>query len=196
MCNREPPLPIDVKYNLVDIEGNESEHPFDRETFDISTRANIHQTADENICSTQEKQRRNFNRRHQVPNKIKVGPKVLLKNQGTMDRKGGKFQFKWFAQFTVHSILNKILCSLINKDGTQIKTKYNVSLLKPRLDSDETKVTCDENSPPSAIEEQSHDTEKVDPPSLTDKQILTEERIDNYAITNLPDEIIEMTLVE
>ena len=38
--------------------------------------------------------------------------------------------------------------SLINKDGTQIKTKYNISLLKPYLDSDETKVTCDENPLP------------------------------------------------
>ena len=36
---------------------------------------------------------------------------------------------------------------------------------------------------------------KVDSPSLTDKQIL-EERIDNYAITNLSNEIIEMILVD
>ena len=68
--------------------------------------------------------------------------------------------------------------------------------MKPYLDSDETKVTCDENPPPSATDEQPHDTEKVDPPSLTDKQILSEERIDNYAITNLHNEIIEMILVD
>ena len=49
---------------------------------------------------------------------------------------------------------------------------------------------------PSAIDELPHDTEKVDPPSLTDKQILIEEKIDNYAITNLPHEIIEMILVD
>ena len=36
---------------------------------------------------------------------------------------------------------------------------------------------------------------KVDSPGLTDKQIL-EERIDNYVITNLPNEIIEMILVD
>ena len=29
-----------------------------------------------------------------------------------------------------------------------------------------------------------------------DKQILVEERIDNYAITNLPNEIIEMILID
>ena len=101
-----------------------------------------------------------------------------------MDRKGDKFSFKYFNPFTDHSVSNKNLFSLINKDGTQIKTKYNISLLKPYLDSDETKVTCDENPPPSAVDEQSHDTEKVDPPSLTDKQILTEKRIDNNVIAS------------
>ena len=45
---------------------------------------------------------------------------------------------------------------------------------------------CDEK-PPSG---------KVDPPSLTDKHILIEEKLDNYAITNLPNEIIEMILVD
>ena len=94
--NQEPTLPIDVKYSLFCIEGNESKQPFDKETFDavlttaISMRANIYQAAGENICSAQEKQRRDYNRRHQVPNKIKVGEKVLLKNKKRMDRKGGK----------------------------------------------------------------------------------------------------------
>ena len=43
-----------------------------------------------------------------------------------MDRKGGKR----FGPFTVHSISNKNFCSFINKEGTQIKTKDNVFLLK------------------------------------------------------------------
>ena len=80
-------LPIDVKYSLVGIEGNESEYPFDKETFDavlttaISMRANKHQTA----CPAQEKRRCDYNRRRQVPNKIKVGQIVLLKNKKRMD---------------------------------------------------------------------------------------------------------------
>ena len=47
MYNRDPTLLIDVKYNLVNTEENESKHPFDKETFDvvltnaISMRANI-----------------------------------------------------------------------------------------------------------------------------------------------------------
>ena len=115
MYSRETTLPIDVKYILVGIEGNESEHPFDKETFDvvlttaISMRANTLQTTGENIYSAQEKQRHNYNRRHQVPNKIKVGQKVFLKNQRRMDRKHGKFSFKWFDPFTFHSTSNKNL---------------------------------------------------------------------------------------
>ena len=83
MYNWEPTLPIDVKYSLVGIKENESERPFDKETFDamlataISMRAKIHQTAGENSCLAQEKQGRNYNRRYQVPNKIKVGQKCL-----------------------------------------------------------------------------------------------------------------------
>ena len=53
MYNWEPTLPIDVNYNLVDIEGNGISTA-------ISMRANIHQTAGENICSAQEKQRRDI----------------------------------------------------------------------------------------------------------------------------------------
>ena len=119
--DQEPTLPIDVKYNLVYIERNESERPFNKETFDavlttaISIRANIHQTAAENICSAQENQHRDYIRHHQVPNKIKVGQKVYLKNQRRMDKKGSKFSRKWFGPVTVYSISNKNLPLFLNK---------------------------------------------------------------------------------
>ena len=117
---------------------------------------------------------------------------MFLKNQRRMGRKGGKFSFKWFGTFAIHSISNKNLSSLKNKDGALFKTKYNVSLLKPYLDSDETKVMCDENPPSSATDEQPHDPEKVDLPSLTDKQIPIEENL----ITNLPNETIKILLFD
>ena len=56
--------PSKTHYSLVGIEGNESKHLFNKEPFDagltteISMRANKHETAGENICSAQEKQRR------------------------------------------------------------------------------------------------------------------------------------------
>ena len=64
------------------------------------------------------------------------------------------------------------------------------------------KVSCEENlpppppHPPSAINKQLRDTEKIDLPSLTEKQILTEEIFDNYAINKLLNEIIQILLVD
>ena len=36
MYNSVPTLPIDVKYNLVDIEGNENKHPFEKKKKNFS----------------------------------------------------------------------------------------------------------------------------------------------------------------
>ena len=96
----------------------------------------------------------------------------------------------------IHSSSNKNLCFCTNKDRTQIKTKYNVSLLKPYLDSDEKKLHVMKT--PLALPVQSannHIIMKVDSQSLTDKQIL-QQRMDNYAIINPPNEIIQMILVD
>ena len=60
----------------------------------ISIKANIHQIVGGDICSKQDKQRCNYNRSHQVPNKIKVGQNMLLKNQRRLEGNGGKFLFK------------------------------------------------------------------------------------------------------
>ena len=142
---------------------------FDKETFDamlttaIPLRANINKTAFENIW----KKIRDYNRRHHVPNKIKVDQKILLKNQRRMDRKSVKFSFKRFGPFTVHLMSKKNLCSLINKDGNLNKTKYNVFLLKPYLNPDETKVTCDENHPPTATNEQPHVEKRYTSPTYS-----------------------------
>ena len=110
------------------------------------------------------------------------------------------------------AILDKNLCPLINKDGTLIKTKYNVSLLKPYLDSDEIEVTCDEKplicentDPSNSTDEQPPANNKVNSSRSTDEQPSTEEKIDNCASTdqqtpiswsNLPNEIVEMILID
>ena len=67
----------------------------------LSIRANIHQTAGENIFLAQGKQHRDYNQRHQVPHKIKEGQKAFLKNQRRMERKVDKFLFKWSSPFKV-----------------------------------------------------------------------------------------------
>ena len=103
-------------------------------------RINMQQTTGKNICSAQEKQRHGYNRRHQIPDKIKMGEKVLQRINEWIE-KVVNFHPN---DLVIHSnsISNKNFCSFINKDGTQTKTKYNFSLLRPYLDSDETKFTC------------------------------------------------------
>ena len=101
--------------------------------------ANVHQTSGENICSAQDKQRRDYNRRYQVSNEIEVGQKVLLKIKGCPEK-----VVNFYLNDLVHSQFIRYqirtFVFLINKDRTAIKTKYNVSLLKPYLDSGEIKV--------------------------------------------------------
>ena len=92
MSNREPTISIDVKYNLVRFKGNESEHPFDKETFDavltitISMRPNIYQTAGKNSFTAQKQQRRDYNRCHPVPNEVQIGSQSASEKSKKGDR--------------------------------------------------------------------------------------------------------------
>ena len=88
-------LPVDIKYSLVDdnryMHDSDENKPFNEEMFDavlsasMSMRKKLHNEASENILHAQKKQRQDYNRRHQVPNSITVGQKVLLLNQKRMD---------------------------------------------------------------------------------------------------------------
>ena len=72
--NREPVLPIDVKYGL-DPDGPKNDEPFDLRTFkDIyavtqSMRAEVHAKAGQNILQAQDKQKIDYDRRHGSTNK-------------------------------------------------------------------------------------------------------------------------------
>ena len=66
---------------------------------------------------------------------------MLLKNKKREDRKGGKFPFKWLGPYTVHAISDNNVCYLSNKKGKVLKTKYNVSLLKPYVNVNSSRAT-------------------------------------------------------
>ena len=131
MYLREHTLPIVVKYNIVDTEGNNTlskkKYLMPRVKLRFPWQKTFVKTTGENICLAQKKQRRAYNRCNQVPNKIKVDRRVLLENQRMIYRKGGNF----FGRFTVNLIWSKKLRSLINKDKTKMKTKYKFSFSKP-----------------------------------------------------------------
>ena len=55
-------------------------------------RDGVHEDASKHISKAQEKQKRDYNRRHSLPCPIKVGDIVLLKNNKREDRKGGSLR--------------------------------------------------------------------------------------------------------
>ena len=94
--NRDPVLPIDVKFSLVDRKVNETE-VFDEETFeailvsDTRIRGEIHESVTSNIRKAQDKQKKDFDRRHLSNSEIKVEDLIFLRSNKRKDRKGGKF---------------------------------------------------------------------------------------------------------
>ena len=139
MFNRLPTLPIDVKYDLNrSINEINEDIPYDYETFrdvfasTVKLRELTHIQAGENIKKAQEKQRKDYDKRHGKPETtVPIGSKVLLQNLKRQDRKVGRFSYKWIGPYTLESISTKGLCELKNSKGVTLKTKYNVSLIKP-----------------------------------------------------------------
>ena len=141
MYNRRPVLPVDIKYNLNGTdETSENDQPFNMEVFNailsstLSLREEAHQEASKNIAKAQEKQQKDYNRRHTVPTSLKTKDKVWLKNQRRQERKGGKFSYKWTGPYTIEHITKKGLFTLKNERSTVPAKKFNVGLLKPYLD--------------------------------------------------------------
>ena len=94
LCNREPVLPIDIKHNISASKTFDPNELFDMDTFQAiiaSTaviRQGIHKEVEQNIKMAQQKQKRDFDKRHYT-DIICVVDTVLLKNNKRSDRKGG-----------------------------------------------------------------------------------------------------------
>ena len=101
-----------------------------------SLRNQIHHKVEDNIKKTQEKQQLDYDLRHLKSNDIKVGDKVLLRNNMRNDRKGGKFTFKWLGPYEVDNLTNHVLASLKNQIGNAYLKKFNKLLLNPYIVSD------------------------------------------------------------
>ena len=65
----------------------------------VKIRGGIIEEAGGNIKNVQEKQKRDYDRRHLSNTDIRIGDPVLLRNNRRQDRKGGKFTFKWLGPY-------------------------------------------------------------------------------------------------
>lgn len=126
-------LPIDIKHNTNDL--SNLDEPFDKAMFDTvlesatSLRNNINHNVEANIKKAQKKQQHDYDLRHFKGNDIKFGDKVLLRDNKRIDRKGGKFTFKWLGLYEVTNLTDHGLASLKNQNGTVLKKKFNKLLL-------------------------------------------------------------------
>ena len=97
LYNGEPILPVDVKYNPSST--TTPDEPYDMEmseavlTAATAMREEVQNQVSANIKKAQEKQKNDFNSRHLSSVGIKIGDKVLVRNNKMFDRKGGKFTY-------------------------------------------------------------------------------------------------------
>ena len=97
-------------------------------------RVDIHEAAGRNIKKAQEKQKRDFDRRHLSSTNVKVRNRVLLENKRRHDRKGGKFSYRWLGPYTVKALNKNGLASLESSKGIVLKQKCNSAVLMPYIE--------------------------------------------------------------
>ena len=111
-----------MKHNIKDL--SNLDEPFDKDLLDTvlksatSLRNQIHHKVDK---KAQEKQQHDYDLQHLKSNGIKVGYKVLLRNNKRNNRKGGKFTFKWLGPYEVDNLTDHGLASLKNQKDNALK---------------------------------------------------------------------------
>jgi len=95
----------------------------------MEIRQQVKEQAMANIDKAQERQKKNYDAKHQ-PLRFKEGDTVLLKNMRNNARKGGKLEKSWSGPYTVSSVLPKGLYKLQNEHIDELKTSFNSTRLK------------------------------------------------------------------
>ena len=75
----------------------------------------------DNILQAQDKQKRDYERRHRGKKKFDVGSSVLLWNLRRDDRKGGKMADPWLGPYTAFRVFNNGTYDLKSQDGQLMK---------------------------------------------------------------------------
>ena len=91
---------------------NETED-FNEETFEATPASapripgKIHESATSNVRKTQDKLKKDYDRRHLSNSEIKLGELILSRNNKRKDRKGGRFSFAWLGPSIVSEMTSK-----------------------------------------------------------------------------------------
>jgi len=132
LYGREPKLPIDVNLSShASVDEEEFSIEYVKHVVDVMQKirdAAINE-AHKAIDIAQEKQRKQYNSRHQPKDPLKEGDRVLLKNLKRSDRKGGKATLPWLGPYTILEVFHNNTCRLSSQSG-ELAKKYNLCNLK------------------------------------------------------------------
>ena len=120
MRKKSPEEVLELAQNHVDTEYN-SQELVERQNKQL-------QTVKDNIIAAQEKQKRDYDKKHAKPSLFQVGALVLAKDHTRKKRKGGKLDSRWLGPFRIEQVLPRGIY-LISSNST-IK-KYTGAHLKP-----------------------------------------------------------------
>ena len=86
----------------------------------MEKRISVLTQAKANIDKAQEKQKKDFDKRHHCPETFKLGNLVLKKDMTRKKRKGGKLDTKWIGPFEIIASLGRGLYKLADYNDPEI----------------------------------------------------------------------------
>ena len=84
----------------------------------------------QNIVRAQERQQKQYDRKHNTNTTLKVGDKVLKENSRNQHRMGGKLDNRWTGPFIIHEDLGKGRFRLKTSAGKPLKQTIHCAHLK------------------------------------------------------------------
>jgi len=93
-------------------------------------RSAVSKSVSENIVRAQDRQKRDYQKRHLKKTPFAQGDDVLLWNLRRADRKGGKMQSPWLGPYKIGRVCGKGTYELVNEEGATLQKKANGANLK------------------------------------------------------------------
>ena len=95
-----------------------------------------------NIATAQEKQKKQYDKKHAVPSAFRVGVRVLRKDFTRKKRRGGKMDSKWLGPYMIVKDLGRGLYQLKSVENADDTVKVNGAQLKVYKTSSSTRSAC------------------------------------------------------
>lgn len=135
LYNREPVLPVDVKYTTqIGSAVENSVQPVDEDLVDkmLVLKRTIDDQASKNISVAQKKQKMEYDARHSDFPKFKNGDLVLVRNLRREDRKGDKMSTTWRGPYKIGEIFENGTCSLQQRKNPNelLQKRYSLHHIK------------------------------------------------------------------